>query len=81
MSILPKFAAIVCNTTVSGICFSLPAVDSTSIANGTNVMSATSFVIIMLEKKHRKISTAEVCLVLLVRFKRLAARYENSPDS
>ena len=51
MSMLPRFAAMVCKTIV-GTRSSLPS--RIVIANGTKVSSATSFVMAMLKKKQRK---------------------------
>ena len=48
---------------------------------GTNVMSATSLVITMLKKKHRKMSTADSCLVFRVRRRIQTAVFSNSPIS
>ena len=60
VSIEPQFAATVCNTTVSMMYFpETPSERSNVIANGTNVMSDTSFVTNMLKKKQRNTSTPQ----------------------
>ena len=66
MSILPRLAAIVTSTIVISSCFFLPHIMNSSIANGTKVMSATSLVMNMLEKKHSITSTADSWIVLCV---------------
>ena len=48
---LPRFAATVCRTTMRIRCFCRPDIVRTMTAKGTNVSSATSFVISMELKK------------------------------
>ena len=66
VSMLPRFAAIVCNTTTGIISSHLPHFLSIIIANGTNVISETSLVISMLLKKHSATSTLTSCHILRV---------------
>ena len=66
ISILPRLAAIVWSTTVTSSCFFLPHIINKSTANGTNVISATSFVTSMLKKKHSITSAAASWTVLFV---------------
>ena len=56
---LPRLAAMV-SRTITGIRnFFCSAMDRTSMVNGTKVISATSLVISMLKKKHRKMKSAD----------------------
>ena len=54
---------MVCSTTVGTSKRSWPAIRSTMMLNGTNVMSDTSFVISMLNTNGRKINTKSVARV------------------
>ncbi len=59
VSILPRLAAMVCITTRGSKSLALcssPVIPSTVKVKGTKVISATSLVISMLEKKHRSVS-------------------------
>ena len=55
--ILPRFAAMVCNTITGIISCSRPVIRRTRTVNGTKVKSATSLVIHMEVKKHKNTST------------------------
>ena len=64
---LPRFAAIVCNTTCGTARRSWPAIRKTIRPNGTKVINATSLVITMLNingKKTRRNSIARVVVIL-----------------
>ena len=72
--ILPRLAAIVCKT-MTGIIISFrSAIDRIITANGTKVISATSFVISMLEKKQSATSSRLKSLVDLAFFNSVPAR-------
>ena len=58
---------------------SSPAILRTVIANGTKVISATSFVMSMLEKKHNKTRAAYICLLPLTFSNSLTPTKWNSP--
>ena len=60
---LPRFAAIVCITMTGISSSSKAAILSTVMANGTKVISATSLVITMLEKKHNDTRMTATCLL------------------
>lgn len=66
VAILPRLAPIVCNTTIYIIYSAAPAAVRSSIAKGTKVMSATSLVIIIPEKKHIKTRIKYNILVFLI---------------
>ena len=66
VSMLPRFAAIVCRTMMRTIDSSRPAIDSIMTEKGTKVISATSFVIAMLAKKQRNTRQKESCLVVFI---------------
>ena len=78
VSILPRFAAMVCSTITGTAKFVLPDFFTTSIAKGTKVISATSFVISIDVKKQSIIKTKETALKFLVRSKRAFANEENT---
>ena len=79
VSMLPRFAASVCNMTSGTASRRLSESLSTTSANGTKVMSATSLVATMLKKKGRKTSTSIILRVLSALLSSLCARKENSP--
>ena len=79
VSILPRFAAIVCNTTTGIISSCLPHCLSIIIANGTNVISDTSFVIIMLLKKFSPTRTAISCHIFRVLVRRACPIFSKMP--
>lgn len=54
VNMLPRFAAIVCKTTTYIINSDFLIFESNKIEKGTKVNNATSFVINMLKKKHKK---------------------------
>lgn len=64
ISMLPRFAAIVCITTTGMIRCSFSDMESTMIANGTKVISETSFVINILNTNGSNTSTRNNCLVV-----------------
>ena len=76
MSMLPRFAAMVWRTMV-GTSRSLPS--RSMIANGTKVMSATSFVMAMLKKKQRKTSVPISIQVFFTEDKSLCASRSKNP--
>ena len=67
VSILPRLAAIVSNTTTGISTFSQPAIAYTDNVNGIKVIKETSFVISILAKKHRLTSTKVNPLVVCTR--------------
>ena len=77
---LPRLAASVCSATTGISSFSCSAMRRTVMANGTKVISATSLVIAMLQKKGRKTRTAIICRVFFVRRSRTLPQYANSPS-
>ena len=76
---LPRFAASVCSTNAVTISRSWWHFCRIVHANGTNVRSATSFVINMLEKKHKKTSTSISCAVFFVFARSRLPIASNSP--
>ena len=76
VSILPRFAASVCNTASGTASLSSFAERRTIKPNGTKVISETSFVTSILRKKGRKTSTS---IILREVFAFLPARNENTP--
>ena len=74
VSILPRFAASVCNTTVGIINLCNPADLSTMSAKGTKVIRETSLVTTMLRKKGANTSTAMSFLEVFALFNSLFAR-------
>lgn len=77
VSILPRFAAIVCKTII-GISRELSfVIDRISIVNGTNVISATSFVINILQKKQSSTRRSVSDFVVFIFDKVFIARKSN----
>ena len=81
VNMLPRFAAIVCITTTNIISSLRPAIFNVRIANGTNVISETSFVINILQKKHKNTNTISNCLRFFVFLKRNEATASNTPSA
>ncbi len=82
VSILPRFAAMVWSTTVgtsSRVLISCPASPSTVRVKGTKVMSATSFVMSMLEKKQSRTKIMTSCQARRTLVRRVSATHWNSP--
>ena len=79
VSILPRFAASVCNTASGTASLSSFAERRTIKPNGTKVISDTSFVTSILRKKGRKTSTSIILRDVFAFFKSLPARNENTP--
>ena len=83
VSILPKFAAIVCNTTTGTASFrtaSSPDRRSTVNVKGTKVINATSFVINMLKKKHSNTRISVSAITLWVCCNNILATLRNMPS-
>ena len=83
VSILPKFAAIVCNTTTGTASFrtaSSPDRQSTVNVKGTKVINATSFVINMLKKKHSNTRISASAITLWVCCNNILATLRNMPS-
>lgn len=79
VKMLPKFAAIVCNTITIGANLRFFVSFRIKIAKGTKVISATSFVINMLEKKQSKINAKEIERNIFILQQSLFARKEKTP--
>ena len=79
VSILPRLAATVCNTTSGTTSQSCPAICSTTSAKGTKVMRDTSLVMTMLQKKGRNTSTNSILRVVSVRRSRQLPSQTKSP--
>ena len=83
VSILPRFAATVCIATQLRIHFSRThssVLLSIIIANGTKVISATSFVIIIDIKKHNRTNVSTIEDVFLTLFNTLSAIKSKIPS-
>ena len=76
---LPRFAPIVCITIMKAENFKLSVCFKIKIANGTNVIRATSFVINMLEKKQSKIKVKESVLRFFILLHNFFAQKEKTP--
>ena len=81
VSILPKFAATVCKTTTGIILLRRDDIERVNMANGTKVINATSLVISIDEKKHKKTRTASSCLEVWQRASNFSASHEKTPAS
>ena len=81
VSMLPRFAAMVCSTTTGISSFCCPAMVSTITAKGTNVINATSLVMSMLPKKHSAVSKRHSSPVFRIFPRNRSPRYRNSPIS
>ena len=79
VSMLPRFAATVWSTTSGTMSRSCLAMRSDTSPKGTKVMSATSFVTIMLPTKGRPTSTASSARVPCARRSSAFARQMKSP--
>ena len=64
MAILPRFAAMVSSTTIFSTRSSLCTMRNTRRVKGTKVISVTSFVMIMLQKKQSSTRRMEIPLLL-----------------
>lgn len=79
VKMLPRFAPIVCITIMKAENFKLSVCFKIKIANGTNVIRATSFVINMLEKKQSKIKVKESVLRFFILLHNFFAQKEKTP--
>ena len=73
VNILPRFAAMLINTTVRQIFESIPAAFKSKIPKGTKVIKATSFVINILLIKQRKTKEKTSPFAECIFFKRISA--------
>lgn len=76
---LPRLAAMVCRTTTGISLSSRRIIFSSSMAKGTKVISATSLVMNMLEKKHRRTRSISSCRRLCMRIRRLSPIWWKNP--
>lgn len=79
VSILPRLAATVCSTTRGTTSQSCPAMCSTIRAKGTKVISDTSLVMTMLQKKGRNTRANIILRVVSVRRSRQLPSQTNNP--
>ena len=81
VSMLPRLAATVWSTAMGTSSRSCPARRSTVMPKGMKVMSATSFVMTMLNAKGRNTSSSIMLRVVEARRSSLPARQTNTPAS
>ena len=79
VSILPRLAAMVWSATTGMRSSFPPAMERIITAKGTKVISATSLVISMAEKKQRAVNSRQSCRVVCMRERSFVPRYWNRP--
>ena len=79
VAMLPRFAAMVSNTNTFKSASGFWMISNNRIVKGTKVINVTSFVMSMLEKKHKRIMIQARLRTLFAFFSNLPANAEKTP--